>query len=233
MFRLVSEVIFGKTKNGELAKVGRWHSSLLKNRQKLIFGSHGAGSHAGNAEKRRISSLVRYSSVRPRYGRLLFRLASYFQPAEILELGTGVGVSAAYLHTGAPLSRMTTVEGAEQKSAFARQEFLKNGFPETEFVQTRFDEFLSGWKPAGQPLMIFLDGDHAYEATMKYYKQILTYAGHDTILILDDIHWSDDMERAWSEIKGGKKPAFTADLFFMGIVFFREGIIGQNFMINF
>ena len=233
MFRLVSEVIYGKTWSVELEAVMKWHKSLKKNREKIPVGSFGAGSHTGGKSWRRISGVTANSSIHPKYGRLLYRLTQFVQPAEILELGTGLGISTAYLRAGAQNCRMITVEGHSQKSDFAKEAFRKQHFPETQFVNSDFDEFLDSWKPENHPMMLFIDGDHSYEATMRYYNRIASYIRHDTVLVLDDIHWSEGMERAWKSITSDRNSVLTADLFFTGLVFFREGVNRQDFIINF
>jgi hypothetical protein len=43
-----------------------------------------------------------------------------------------------------------------------------------------------------------------------------------SILVFDDIHWSEEMEQAWNEISGHKAVTLSIDLFFIGIVFFRK-----------
>ena len=56
----------------------------------------------------------------------------------------------------------------------------------------------------------------------------------NSILIFDDIHWSEEMELAWKEIQNHPLVTVTIDLFFIGIVFFRkENIVKQHFQINF
>jgi hypothetical protein len=53
-------------------------------------------------------------------------------------------------------------------------------------------------------------------------------------LIFDDIHWSQEMEVAWEEIKKDESISLTIDLFFIGIVFFRkEQLVKQDFTIHY
>jgi predicted O-methyltransferase YrrM len=86
---------------------------------------------------------------------------------------------------------------------------------------------------AAHPFMIFIDGDHRFDPVMRYFNLILKYKRHDTVLIIDDIRWSAEMERAWQEIKMNPAVVITVDLFQMGLVFFREGVFKQDFMVNF
>ena len=68
----------------------------------------------------------------------------------------------------------------------------------------------------------FLDGNHRYEPTINYFEQILSKSNDDTIVILDDIHWSKEVEEAWAYVQNHPRVTTTIDLFFIGVVFFRK-----------
>jgi predicted O-methyltransferase YrrM len=70
--------------------------------------------------------------------------------------------------------------------------------------------------------LAFIDGNHRYEPTVQYFNQALAHTHEGTILIFDDIHWSEDMEKAWTEIQAHPSVKLTIDLFWCGIVFFRH-----------
>lgn len=233
IFRLISEVVRDRGDMKVPTEVLQWHEDLRQRKESVETGHFGAGSHADNGMHRSISDIARYSGVNKKYGKLLYRLASWYQPAEILELGTGIGQSTAYLRMGAGKARMITVEGEKDKSEFAASEFQRMAFPETEFVRDNFDHFLQNYRPDSHPWLVFLDGDHDCEPTLRYFAQICRHARHDTMLIIDDIHWSEGMEKAWAAIKSSSESVLTVDLFFMGLVFFREGVVRQDFVVNF
>jgi predicted O-methyltransferase YrrM len=233
MFRLVSEVISGKKEVRPPMEVISWHDELLRDKRKIATGNFGAGSHSGKRKVRKISHVARHAGVNKKHGRLLYRLASWLQPAEILELGTGIGISTAYLRTGAPGTRMISVEGEKEKSEFAAREFRRNGFGETDFVNSDFESALKDYHLRGHPWIVFLDGDHSYASTMKYYRILSALAGHDTVMIFHDIHWSAGMQKAWKEIRKDNDSVLTLDLFFVGLIFFREGVVSQDFIVKF
>jgi hypothetical protein len=57
---------------------------------------------------------------------------------------------------------------------------------------------------------------------MHYFQLLLQKATEDSVLIFDDIHWSEEMEKAWEEIKQHPSVTLTIDLFFIGLVFIRK-----------
>jgi predicted O-methyltransferase YrrM len=82
--------------------------------------------------------------------------------------------------------------------------------------------------------LAYIDGNHRYQPTVNYFHQFLSKAGNQTILIFDDVHWSEEMEKAWEEIKAHPAVQCTIDIFFLGFVFFREEFkVKQNFVIRF
>jgi hypothetical protein len=82
--------------------------------------------------------------------------------------------------------------------------------------------------------LAYIDGNHRYEPTLRYFQQLLPKKQHHSIFIFDDIHWSAEMEKAWSEIKAHPEVTLSIDLFFMGLVFFRQEFkVKQHFSIRF
>ena len=86
-----------------------------------------------------------------------------------------------------------------------------------------FDETLPAYlKSVDQLGIVYVDGNHRYAPTINYFKQLLEKANDQSILIFDDIHWSEEMEKAWEEIKQHSHVTLTIDLFFIGLVFVRQ-----------
>ena len=70
--------------------------------------------------------------------------------------------------------------------------------------------------------LAFIDGNHRREPTLDYFQKCLPYVHEGTVLIFDDIHWSKDMESAWHDIQQHPSVRLTIDLFWCGVVFFRN-----------
>jgi len=233
VFHLVTRV-FIKRDDENLRQIKSWRRELSLNRTILETSDTGAGSRIHSRKGRSIRQIALKSSIRHKYGRILYALAKEFKPATIIELGTGIGISTAYLAKACPESEVISMEGDIQKMKVASQSLevldlhnlnLKHGY-----FRDLFPDIMA---QAHHPVMIFLDGDHSYEGTMLYFTEILKSINPEILVILDDIRWSPDMERAWNEIKKNPAVVTSIDLFFMGIVFFRKGMMKEDFVINF
>jgi predicted O-methyltransferase YrrM len=195
----------------------------------------GAGISANAAVRmRKISDIARRAAKPRRLGQLLFRIAHHYQPATVLELGTSLGLSTAYLATGAPAAHVISIEGSGSIREAAAENLRSLGLA-PELVQGNFDEVLEPLlSRIGRVGLAFVDGNHRYEPTLRYFHSLMAQMSAAAVLIFDDIHWSADMERAWAAIRADSRVYMTIDLFFIGLVFLRDEFkIKQDFTIRF
>jgi predicted O-methyltransferase YrrM len=183
---------------------------------------------------RKISDIARRAAKPPKLGQLLFRIARHYQPATVLELGTSLGLSTAYLATGAPGARVISMEGSGEIIKTAAENLRSVGV-DAELIQGNFDVLLDPLLSRVGPVgLAFVDGNHRYEPTLRYFHSLMAHMSAPAVLIFDDIHWSADMERAWAEIRADLRVYMTIDLFFIGLVFLREEFkVKQDFTIRF
>jgi predicted O-methyltransferase YrrM len=216
------------------AKIEGLRQNLLKDHTLLPIEDMGAGSAYAANRSRSVAALTRHAAKPARLGQLLFRIAHRYQPATILEMGTSLGLSAAYLAAGSPHGRVFTIEGARAVANAAGQNLRALGFDAT-VVGGHFDEQLIPLLDSLPPIdLAFVDGNHRREPTLRYFETLLLHCSPSAALVFDDIHWSPGMEAAWTTIKNDPRVYLTIDLFFIGIVFLREEFkVPQNFTIRY
>ena len=78
----------------------------------------------------------------------------------------------------------------------------------------------------------FIDGNHRKAPTLNYTNQIIKKSHSNSILILDDIYWSSEMNDAWEELKNHPQVTLSIDIFHKGFLFFRKGIEKQHFYLR-
>jgi len=208
---------------------------LLRDKSVIEVNDLGAGSMLTKSTLRRVSTICRNTSKSRRLALLLHRVVAKYHPANMIELGTSLGISTAYLATGNPPGRLVTIEGSANIARLASANFSFLKLTNIEVRTGNFDDVLPIELRSIEKLeFAFIDGNHREEPTLKYFYWLLDAAGPSTILIFDDIHWSAGMERAWNMIKSHPRVRMTIDLFFVGIVLFRDDFkVKQDFVIRY
>jgi predicted O-methyltransferase YrrM len=223
VFDLVSNVLNDHRKPEAFHKIENLRKSLLKNNERIVVEDFGAGSSLDSSTERRISDIARHAAKPSKFGCLLYRLAEHYNCQEILELGTSLGLSTAYMASPPSVVHITTLEGAAFVAARAKQNLESLSISKVEIITGNFDITLEQTlKKNPKPDLVFFDGNHRKEPTLRYFRQCLSTADENSIFVFDDIHWSTEMEEAWLEICQSEVVTCSIDLFFVGIVFFRK-----------
>lgn len=237
LFSLYTQVIRAQTGFKTLfAPIRALRKALRRNRQLITIADYGAGSKVNTSRQRTIGDIARNSQKSARFGRLLFRLIRRFKAKNIVDLGTSLGMTTAYLAEATKPSggHVLTFEGCPETAAVARQNFQQLGIDNVDVVVGNLDETLGPEIAALEPLdFVFFDANHRYEPTVRYFETCLTNIHNDTVFVFDDIHWSDEMEQAWAYIKNHTAVTLTVDLFWVGLVFFRREQPKQDFILRF
>lgn len=208
---------------------------LLRDKRVLQIEDLGAGSRVHNAKERTVRSLARTAVKPKKYSDLFYRLVRRYQPANIIELGTSLGLTTAHMAAANPAASVITIEGSPAVRQVALENFSRLQLINIHSREGHFDDVLPQvLQSLPQVDLVYIDGNHRYQATMHYFSQLLSKVHNDTILVFDDIHWSAEMEQAWSEIKAHPSVRCTIDLFFLGFVLFRsEFRAHQDFIIRY
>jgi predicted O-methyltransferase YrrM len=234
VYELIHQVLRPRETMPEFAAIEELREELLHSGQSIRVTDLGAGSRVFDTPTRRVAEIARTSLKAPKHAAMLFRLTRYFKPEHILELGTSFGISTLYLALGADEGSVTTIEGCPQTQRIAVQHFdrlrQRNIRPVLGSFKTRLPEVLQSMERLD---MVFLDGHHAKEPTLDYFAQCLAKAHNGTLIVLDDIHWSEGMEEAWEMIKSHPQVTVTIDLYDMGLVFLRREQAKEHFVLRY
>lgn len=197
---------------------------------------HGANCRDFPSDQRfvRVGDIARRTAVSRKKGELLYRIARWIKPQYILELGTSLGISSMYLAMAIPDGKLVTLEGCIDSAKIARENFEKVGQKNIMLITGEFSATIpDALNMMPYPGMVFFDGNHRRDSTVDYFRQCLQHVHPDTVFIFDDIHWSVGMEEAWQEIMKDGQTRVCIDLFQMGIVFFREELSKENYILRF
>jgi len=167
--------------------------------------------------------LARVSSKRKSWASLQLKIIRNLKPEKGLEFGTCLGITAAYQAQGMQLNgsgSFITMEGLESRQRFALKLFDSLKVENVHCIQGDFNETLPGVIDDFGPFeYVFIDGDHRYESTVKYFKTLLPHLTENAIVILDDIRLTDEMFKAWNKIKSDPSVSYSFDFIQVGLCF--------------
>jgi predicted O-methyltransferase YrrM len=232
VFNLVTKCFYNKTQHVEYHELKKYRRSLLQNRNYIEVTDFGVGSRVFKTNKRQISAIAKNAGISSKRAQLLFRMVKYFQPSEILEIGTSLGLATSALALGNKNAKITTLEGCPNTLNIAKISNFKFQIPNVEFLNTEFLSYLNKIPPLGARGLIYFDGNHSKKATLEYFELLLPTITNESVWIFDDIHWSVEMQEAWEIIKKHPKVTVTIDTFQWGIVFFRKEQEKEHFIIR-
>jgi predicted O-methyltransferase YrrM len=234
VFGLYTSVVRHTGTYAAYAPIEARRQALLQSTASISVTDFGAGSHTGAGQQRRVADIARTAAKPPHLAKLLFRLANYYRPATVLELGTSLGLTTAYLAAADSRRRVVTFEGCPNVAAVARETFSAVQLGNVDLVEGNLDDTLAPALAAlGAPVnFAFFDGNHRCEPTLRYFELCLKHRTDASVFVFDDIHWSADMERAWETIKAHPEVTMTVDLFYIGLVFFRRNQPKQHFWLR-
>jgi len=197
---------------------------MLKSDKNITKQEYGSGSKVfeNNASEESISSVCRIASKKKSAALVLYHLLRNQKPEHAVELGTCLGISAAYQGVALKANgkgKLITIEGSPGRAIFATENVHELGLEKyVEVIQGRFQDVLEH-QLQKLPFVdfAFIDGHHQEDATLKYYQQLLPWFKKGGIMVFDDIFWSAGMNRAWQTIK--KSGNFSAVMEYKGMGF--------------
>jgi predicted O-methyltransferase YrrM len=222
VYGLNTQVLLRTIHFTEFDQIESARKDLLGDKRSIEVEDFGAGSRTGSRSLRKVSSIAKNALAPAHQAQALFKLVRHFQPESILELGTSLGITTSYLAKASPEAHISTIEGSANIAHLAKVTFQKLGISHIDSVIGTFDEVLDqvlnkrkSWD------LIYIDGNHRYEATMRYLERIKPFLNENSLVILDDIYWSKEMTQAWHQACQREEYTLFLDYFHFGILFCR------------
>jgi predicted O-methyltransferase YrrM len=216
---------------GWVQRVEQLRAEMRASTRPLTWIDYGAGNptsqrtpevmRTGVEVTQTVGEVCTVASKSPFWCLALFRFVRTLQPRSCVEMGTAVGISAAYQAAALTLNgsgTFATLEGGAALADIARDNLRRLGLGSVEFVVGRFEDTLREVLDRRQPVdYVFVDGHHDGPATLAYFEQIVPFLAKTAVLIFDDIAWSDEMTRAWLTISRDERVRLAVDLGPVGI----------------
>ena len=231
VYNLTTQCFNDKTRYKAYTVFKKHRKALGKDQTAIEIKDFGEGSRIFKGNARKVSEILKVAGLRKKRQRLLYRITKYLGCKDILELGTSLGLGSVALALSDRRNTIHTVEGCPNTLKKAEEYFKKCDILNVETHQELFSEYLSKLTTETFDL-VFIDGDHNGERTYHYFESLLQHVHNDTLLIFDDIYWSQHMTKAWNNIIAHPKVTVSIDTFHWGLVFFRKEQQKQHFIIR-
>ncbi|MBC6109047.1 O-methyltransferase [Pedobacter fastidiosus] len=234
VYQLADEVIYDFNDKSDYKNIELQRKKLFNDDSVITVTDLGAGSHLNKNRTKKISQIAKNALKSPRLAQLIYRLAKNTNPKTAIELGTCLGITTAYLSKACPIAEIITIEGCPETAEVAKKNFADLNLNNIELHLGNFDLILPDLI-AKQPTLdfVYIDGNHRKDATLNYFKWCLPKVTENSLLIFDDIYWSEGMKKAWGEIKNHPDVTLTVDLFWIGLVYFKKGQAKEHFKLKF
>jgi len=230
VFNFTNLVIYNKGYYYIFSNIEKLRSELKKDKTILNYDDFGTGK-----KRNKTIAEITSKSLKPaKYGQLLYKLSDYIKAQNILELGTSLGLTTTYLASPSSVCHIVSMEGSTQIANVAINNFkllnIKNVQIEVGNIDITLSKVLSEFDSLD---LIFIDANHKSLAVLSYFEQMMTKIHGESVIVIDDIYWSRDMENAWGKIKEHPKVMSTIDLFHMGIVLFNSNLNKTHYKMRF
>lgn len=210
-------------------EIERQREGIIAQDRPLSYRDYGAGNPEENRSEEEMYRGVAVESstskncrigLKGEWARWMYATVKKHAPATILEMGTNCGFSAIYMSKAAPGAAIHTIEGAEAIAQVAGENMRILGCSNIIQHVGKFQDILTDVAASiGRIDFAFIDGHHDGDATIGYFQQLRPYFSDNAVIVFDDIHWSEGMERGWSAIIADCAPETYDDLGKLGVLY--------------
>ncbi len=201
---------------------------LKQNLTEIEFKDFGASvSHDHSPEsltkRKRVKDIYINASIPRSWAVFLFQLVRWLHPKKVLELGTNLGVGAAYIQAALDLNAagsLVSIEGSKSLSDFASDLLRRHCKGKVEIVTGPFSQTLKETLERHGPISLaFIDGHHTEEAAYNYYTMLKTKLSPRAIVVFDDIEPWSPVHAAWKRII--HEETYTSSIYLLkkGLIF--------------
>jgi predicted O-methyltransferase YrrM len=209
-----------------LDEIENFRRSFLMNKSSIIIDDKGAKNDIYTTS---VSYLTKNASTPYKYGKVIYEWLKQNHSFYVIELGTSLGFGTAFMANVRPDMDIITIEASAAVQVEAERLHRSLGLNNIKYINDTFDVALPKVLAEIPRLdFAYIDGNHTEEATLKYFHLLKEKCDENSVLVFDDIYWSEGMTRAWDNIKADKSVTLTIDLYRMGWVFFRKGKLAKE-----
>ncbi len=250
LFYWVRFCLYDSNRYYAFSAIERQRQLFLQSHQQVTLTDYGTGQ--ARPAVRPVRQIAATSLEKAKNAQILFRLVQFLsdpqwqenkqsaRPLTIIELGTSLGITTAYLASPAARNRIFTLEGSQALVNLAKPFWQRLGRTNITPIVGNIDDTLprlllsdtASDRTIEHLDLVFMDANHTYEATLRYWNHLLPFVHNKSVVVLDDIHYSREMNRAWKTIRQSPEVTCTMDLYDMGLVFFDPAYLRRHYRLR-
>jgi predicted O-methyltransferase YrrM len=228
-FDFYTNIVKNHKRDHEIKPIEKLRQKLLSDKREVIVTDLGSRSES---QPRSISAIAHTSLSSPRFSSLYRKMIHHFNAKTVVELGASLGINTLYLASKQDV-QVTTFEGSEALADIAMLTFEFAGAKNIRLIRGNINSTLPTYLQSIRKVdFVFMDANHRYEPTLNYFHQLLPKVSETSVLVLDDIHYSAEMQKAWKEITHHELVYGSVDLFRCGILFFDPSLNKQHVILQ-
>lgn len=214
-------------------KIEQIRKRLKKDNNLITINDLGAGSRVAKTNERKISQIAKFSLKSAKEAQFLSCFTKKAALETIIELGSSLGLTTARIALDNPKSKIYSIEGSENIAKIAKTNLKELGVKNASIHIGNFDDIFPELLQKLNADLIFIDGNHTKDATLRYFNMALDKINPTGYMVFDDIYWSEGMTEAWKTIIANPKVSLSINLFHLGIISVNPDFSKQDFVLMF
>lgn len=231
VFSLITKVIEEKCQYYRFFDIEVMRKKLLFNNTNVIYHDK---QNQGKLKSRSVSQIVRREAIKPKHGKLLFRLANYFKSESILQIGSGAGLSTLYLTSYSHNLKCIVLENMAELADIAR---MATDGEAINKIDIRVGEYRKTLPKAIEEMgnldLVFFNTQYEQQDNQWLFYECMKHADNETIFVFNGIKDNRKMRELWGEIKSSPNVTVTLDLYSIGIVLFNKKLYKRDYKVFF
>jgi len=223
-----------KQKNHDHHDIEELRQQLLKDYSYTSVEDAGAGSRRnGKNSRKTISQIAKYEISSWEKCAFLSALIQAGGYSNCIELGTSLGITAAYLSRACMDGNVFTFEGDGRLCEIAADRLENLACKNVQIIQGNIDDTLAAFLEKSPPIdCAIIDANHTGRALERYFTWLVAKISENGLIIIDDIRWSVDMNKSWNVLL--KHPAVTVSMEFreIGVLFINTNQTRQHYVLE-
>ena len=203
------------------------HSPFVYDFMRKVLNDHGTNRDYDTIYRiaRLLDKRKHISYNQRKQSRLLYRLVRYFEPESVVSFGKLSALNTSALALGHLQTKVYLEESDDFLETLNSMGVVNVSLIQpAEFDSEHFKRLNTGF--------VFFSRDSFEEDTWDYLADCLSHKTSESVFVFEGIHHNRDMQDAWEEIKANEDVSVTFDLYCVGLVFFKEGIEKQDFVLK-